>query len=133
MATALLTRVDITKDTYLRLRTARRGYPAGLIGTVHTIGTDGAGHWFFQLRYLNRPPGKRNKAVSPWSLNLHDHDLEHFERIDTWKQVQEGLKESERPPENGGPPRRSRKKRITLLRYPKGKRHPNQLKLYEWD
>ena len=129
----MLTRGDITKDTYLRLATARHGDPAGLIGTVHTIGTDWAGHWFFQLRYLNRPPGTRNKAVSPWSLNLHDQDLEHFERIDTWEQVQELLQESQSPSENGGLPRRSRKKRISLPRYSRGKSHPNQLKLCGWD
>jgi hypothetical protein len=129
----MLTCADITQGTYLRLTTARRGDPAGLIGIVHTIGTDWAGHWFFQLRYLNRPPGQRNKTVSPWSLNLHDHDLEHFEQIDTWEEVQNLLQESQRPSEHGGLPRRSRQKGIRRPRYLRGTRHPNQLKLYEWD
>ena len=63
-------------------------------GTVHTIGTDWAGQWYFQLRWLNPPIAKRNKAVSRWSLNLHENDVGHFERIDTWDQVPQLLRES---------------------------------------
>jgi len=120
----MLTRSDILKDTYLRLMTARLGYPAGLIGTVHTVGTDWAGQWYFQLRWLNQPVGTRNKAVSPWSLNLREPDLEHFEQIETWEQVQELLKESR-------PPTKPRRKALRLPGSWRMKRHPSQLGLFE--
>lgn len=129
----MLTRPDITKGLYLRLTTSRFGYPVGLIGTVHTTGTDWSGNWYFQLRWLNRSTGKRNRPVSEWSLNLRDKDLEDFERIESWDQVQELLRESR-------PQRKARRKAIRPLRFsnhlgqiPIGRRNPNQLKLYEWD
>ena len=75
---------DITNDIYLCLHTSRLGYPAGLIGIVHAVGRDWGGNWYFHLRDLNSPVGRRNNAVSGWRLN---HDLEDFERIETWKQV----------------------------------------------
>lgn len=124
LVTVMLTRSDILKETYLRLTTTRRGYSAGLIGTVHTVGTDWAGNWYFQLRWLNQPVGTRNKAVSPWSLNLREDDLEHFERIDTWDQVQELLKELR-------PPSKPRKKALRLSGYSRVKRLPSQLGLFE--
>lgn len=129
----MLTRVDIAKGIYLRLTASRFGYPAGLIGTVHTTGTDWSSNWYFQLRWLNRPTGKRNRPVSEWSLNLRDKDLEDFERIESWEQVQELLRESR-------PQRKPRRKAKRLPRFsnplgrvPRGKRHPNQLKLYGWE
>ena len=129
----MLTRADITKGSYLRLTASRFGYPTGLIGTVHTTATDWSGNWYFQLRWLNRPPGKRNKPVSEWSLNLRNEDLEDFKRIESWEQVQELLKES-RPQRN---PRRKARKPLRfsnpLGRIPIGRRNPNQLKLYEWN
>ena len=127
----MVSRADITKDIYLRLTVSRFGYPAGLIGTVHTAGTDWSGNWYFQIRWLNRPTGKRNRPVSEWSLNLRDKDLEDFEWIESWEQVQELLRESR-------PPSKRRKKGIRLPGYlrplgraPRGKRHPGQLQLYQ--
>jgi hypothetical protein len=61
----MLTRSDITAGTYLRLKTSCLGKPAGLIGTVYTVGTDQTGEWYFQLRYVNTPPGTRTRAGSP--------------------------------------------------------------------
>jgi len=119
----VLTRAHITKDAYLRLTTSCLGYPAGLIGTVHTVGTDWSGNWYFQLRWLNQPAGTRNKAVSPWSLNLREDDLEHFEQI-TWEQVQELLKEAR-------PPSKPSQKALRLSGYSRVKRHPNQIRLFE--
>ena len=128
----MLTRTDINKGIYLRLTVSHFGYPAGLIGTVHATGTDWSGNWYFQLRWLNRPTGKRNRPVSEWSLNLRDKDLEDFERIESWEQVQELLRES-RPQRK---PRRKVNRRLRfsnpLGRIPIGRRNPNQLKLYEW-
>jgi hypothetical protein len=120
----MVTRSDILKDTYLHLTSTRLGYSAGLIGTVHTIGTDWAGQWYFQLRYLNSPPGTRTRAGSQWSLNFHEEDLEHFDRIDTWNQVQKLLRELE-------PPRKPRRDEMKLPAYMRGKAHPNQLRLFE--
>lgn len=120
----MITRSDIIKDTYLRLTAARLGYSAGLIGTVHVVGTDWAGQWYFQLHWLNRPVSKRNKPLSEWSLNLRERDLEDFERIDTWDQVQELVKEAR--------PLRKPKKRALRLPGPwRWKRHPNQIRLFE--
>ena len=119
----MIARSDITKNSYLRLTTTRFGYPAGLIGAVHAVGTDWSGNWYFQLRWLNQPAGTRNKAVSPWSLNLREDDLEHFEQI-TWEQVQELLKEAR-------PPSKSRK----AIRLPgawKRKGDPNQVRLFDF-
>ncbi len=117
----MLTRSDIVKDTYLRLTTTRLGYSAGLIGTVYTIGTDWSGNWYFQLRWLNRPAGKRKRPVSEWSLSLRETDLGNFERI-TGEQVQELLKESRLPS-------KSRKTRRLPGAW-RVKRHPNQLRLF---
>ncbi len=50
---------------------------------MYAVGTDQAGDWYFQLRYLNSPPGTKTRAQSQWSLNLHDEDLEYFDRIDS--------------------------------------------------
>jgi len=128
----MLPRQDITKGLYLRLAASRFGYPAGLIGTVHTTGTDWSGNWYFQLRWLNRPTGTRQRPVAEWSLNLRDKDLEDFERIESWEQVQELLRES-RPQRK---PRRKANRRLRfsnpLGRVLRGRKHPNQLKLYEW-
>ncbi len=120
----MLTRADITKDIYLRLRTPRLGKPAGLIGMVYALGTDQAGDWYFQLRYLNSPTGTRTKGSSRWSLNLHENDLEHFDRIDTWDQVQKLLRGS-------GPPRKPKTEEMKLPAYLRGKTHPHQLRLFE--
>lgn len=119
----MVSRSDILKDTYLRLTTARLGYPAGLIGTVHLIGTDWSGNWYFQLRWLNQPAGTRNRAVSPWRLNLREDDLEDFDQI-TWEQVQELVKKSR-------PLKKPRKQTIRLTGYSRGKRQPNQSRLFE--
>lgn len=115
---------DIIKDTYLRLTTARLGYSAGLIGTVHVVGTDCAGQWYFQLRWLNRPVSKRDKPLSEWSLNLRERDLEDFERIDIWDEVQEPVSESR-------PLRKSKKRALRLPGPWRWKRHPNQIRLFE--
>lgn len=117
----MLARSDIVKDTYLRLTTARLGYSAGLIGSVYTIGTDWSGNWYFQLRWLNRPAGKRKRPVSEWSLSLRETDLGDFEQI-TCNEVQELLNES-RPPSK---PKKTRR----LPGSWKVKRHPNQLRLF---
>ncbi|MBX3348170.1 MAG: hypothetical protein KF747_05430 [Nitrospira sp.] len=117
----MLTRSDIVKDTCLRLTITRLGYSAGLIGSVYTIGTDWSGNWYFQLRWLNRPAGKRNRPVSEWSLSLRETDLGDFEQI-TCNEVQELLKES-RPPSK---PKKTRR----LPGSWKVKRHPNQLRLF---
>ena len=129
----MLSRQDIAKDIYLRLTASRFGYPAGLIGTVHSIGADWSGNWYFQLRWLNRATGKRNRPVSEWSLHLRDKDLEDFKRIESWEQVQELLREPR-------PQRKPRRKVKRLQRFPRhlgrvprGNKHPNQLKLYEQD
>ena len=120
----MLAREDVSLDAYLRLKTPRLGKPAGLIGTVYAVGTDQAGDWYFQLRYLNEPLGTRTRAGSQWSLNLHEEDLEHFDRIDTWDQVKKLLRESK-------PPRKPRTEEMKLPAYLRGKGHPNQLRLFE--
>jgi hypothetical protein len=120
----MLTREDVSQGAYFRLRTPHLGKPAGLVGIVHALGTDQAGDWYFQLRYLNSPPGTRTRAGSQWSLNLHEKDLEHFDRIDTWDQMQTLLRES-------GPPRKPRTEEMKLPGYLIGKAHPNQLRLFE--
>lgn len=119
----MITRSDILENTYLRLTTARLGYFAGLVGTVHRIGTDWSGGWYFQLRWLNRAAGKRNRPVSEWSLNLRESDLEDFEKI-TWDQVQKLLKESK-------PPSKPSRMDIRLSGSLRWKRHPNQIRLFE--
>jgi hypothetical protein len=120
----MLTRQNISQGAYLRLRTSHLGKPAGLIGIVYALGTDQTGAWYFQLRYVNAPPGTRTRAGSRWSLNLHETDLEHFDRIDTWDQVQQLLRES-------GPPRKPKTQEMKLPAFLKGKAHPNQLRLLE--
>ncbi len=117
----MVTRSGVIKDAYLRLTTARYGYAAGLIGVVHAVGTDWAGQWYFQLSWLNRA-GTRNKPLSEWSLNLRENDLEDFERI-TWEQVQKRLKES-RPP--------SKPKPLRVPELWRGKRDPNQIRLFDF-
>ncbi|MDH4085063.1 MAG: hypothetical protein OEU99_16105 [Nitrospira sp.] len=120
----MLARADITKGIYLRLRTPRLGKPAGLIGIVYAVGTDQADEWYFQLRYLNSPPGTRTRAGSHWSLNLHETDLEHLDRIDTWDQVQKLLRGS-------APPRKPKTEEMKLPAYLTGEGHPDQLRLFE--
>lgn len=120
----MLTSKDVGQGTYLRLKTPCLGKPAGLIGAVYTVGTDQAGDWYFQLRYLNSTPGTRTRAGSQWSLNFHEEDLENFDRIDTWDQVQTLLRELE-------PPRKPRRDEMKLPAYMRGKAHPNQLRLFE--
>ncbi len=78
-----MTHSDIAQGGYVRLNTSRLGHPAGLIGKVYVVGTDQAGQWYFQLRYLNSPPGTKIRSRSQWSLNLHDEDLIFFDRIDS--------------------------------------------------
>jgi len=124
LATPMLTREDVSQGAYFRLRTPHLGKPAGLIGIVYAVNTDQAGNWYFQLRYLNSPPGTRTRAGSQWSLNLHENDLEHFDRIDTWDQVQKLLREA-------GPPRKPRGEGMGLPGYMSGKVDPNQLRLFE--
>ena len=121
----MITRPDITKGIYLRLSTTHLGHRAGLIGMVYALGTDQAGDWYFQLRYLNSPPGTRTRAGSQWSLNLHENDLKHFDQIDTWDQVQKLLRES-------GPPREPSTEEMKVPAYMlRGTAHPNQLRLFE--
>ena len=76
-----MTRSDIAQGGYVRLNTSRLGYPAGLIGKVYAVGTDQTGTWYFQLRYLNPGSGTKARPRSQWSLNLHDEDLQYFDRI----------------------------------------------------
>jgi hypothetical protein len=120
----MLTRAEITKGISLRLNTTHLGHPAGLIGIVYALGTDQTGDWYFQLRYVNAPPGTKTRGGSRWSLNLHEEDVEHFERIDTWDQVQKLLGES-------GPPRKPRREDMTRSASMSGKVDPNQLQLFE--
>jgi hypothetical protein len=120
----MLTRAEITKGISLRLNTAHLGHRAGLIGIVYALGTDQTGEWYFQLRYVNAPPGTRTRASSRWSLNLHEADLAHFDRIDTWDQVQTFLGES-------WTPRKPRREDMTRSASMSGKVDPNQLPLFE--
>ena len=120
----MITRPDITKGIYLRLSTTHLGHRAGLIGMVYALGTDQAGDWYFQLRYVNAPPGTRTRAGSQWSLNLHEADLKHFDKIDTWDQVHTLLGES-------GSPRKPRPEDMTRSASMSGKVDPNQLQLFE--
>jgi len=114
----MLTRHDIGQGAYLRLNTSRLGRPAGLIGMVYAVGTDQTGAWYFQLRYLNAPPGTRTRASSQWSLNLHEEDLAHFDRIATGE-LHKLLKESET-------------EERTLPSSWRGNAHPNQLRLFDF-
>ncbi|QPD02289.1 MAG: hypothetical protein Nkreftii_000063 [Candidatus Nitrospira kreftii] len=120
----MLTRSDLSQGAYLRLKTPRLGKPVGLIGAVYALGTDQAGDWYFQLRFLNPPQGTRIRAGSQWSLNLHENDLEHFERIDTWDHVRQLLRE---PP----PPKTPRSEEMKLPAYMRGNADLNQLRLFE--
>jgi hypothetical protein len=119
----MLTRQDISQGAYLRLRTSHLGKPAGLIGIVYAFGTDQTEAWYFQLRYVNGPPGTRTRAGSRWSLNLHEEDLEHFDRIDRCDQVQTLVGESRTP-------RKPRREDMTRSAYMSGKVDPNQLRLF---
>jgi len=120
----MLTSRDISQGTYLRLNTSRLGKPAGLIGMVYAVGTDQAGEWYFQLRYVNAPPGTRTRVGSQWSLNLHEEDLEYFDRIATGE-VHKLLRESE-------PPRKPGTEDIMFPSSLRQKAHPNQLRLFEF-
>ena len=120
----MLTRADITNGISLRLSTTHLGHRAGLIGIVYALGTDQTGEWYFQLRYVNAPPGTRTRASSRWSLNLHEADLEHFDRIDSWDQVQKLLGEL-------GPQRKPRREDMTRPASMRGKADQNQLRLFE--
>lgn len=120
----MLTRQDIGQGAYLRLNTSRLGKPAGLIGIVYTVSTDQAGEWYFQLRYLSSSPGAKPRASSQWSLNLHEEDLEHFDRIATGT-VHRLLRESD-------PPKKPRAEDITLASSLRGTALPNQLRLFEY-
>ncbi|MDR4470340.1 MAG: hypothetical protein MRJ68_18920 [Nitrospira sp.] len=122
MATIMLTREDITQGAYLRLCTSHLGNPAGLIGVVYAVSTDQAGEWYFQLRYLNASSGTKTRPGLQWSLNLHEDDLEHFERLNTWE-AEQFLK--------SGPSRDPRAEEMKLPTYCKEKAHPNQLRLFE--
>ena len=120
----MLTRAEITNGIYLRLNTTHLGHRAGLIGIVYALGTDQTGDWYFQLRYVNAPPGTRTRAGSQWSLNLHEADVERFDRIDTWDQVQKLLGES-------GTQRKPRREDMPRPASMSAKVDPNQLPLFE--
>ena len=75
---------DLVEGTYLRQTTNQFGSPAGSIAVVHDVGTSWTGEWYFQLRYLNQPVGTQTKGISPWSVNLREKDLVHFELVGTW-------------------------------------------------
>lgn len=120
----MLTRAEITKGIYLRLNTTYLGHRAGLIGIVYALGTDQTGEWYFQLRYVNAPPGTRTRAGSQWSLNLHEADLAHFDRIDSCDQVHIVVGES-------GTQRQPRREDMTRSASISGKVDPNQLQLFE--
>jgi hypothetical protein len=119
-----MTKDDIVEGVYLKQTNERYGIPDGLIGVVHQVSIDRTGEWVFQLRYVNPPAGTRSRPVSPWSLNLHEHDLEHFELLSGWDQAQRLLRVS-------GPPRKRRREEMKLLAYWRGKGHPKQLCLFE--
>jgi hypothetical protein len=95
-----------------------------LIGIAYAFGTDQVGDWYFKLRYLNSPPGTKTRAGSQWSLNLHENDLEHFDWIDTWDQVQKLLRGPEPPGSLGTV-------EMKLPGYLRWKTHPDQLRLFE--
>ena len=114
---------DIVEGIYLKQITERSGIPAGLIGVVHKVGTDWTGEWFFQFRYLNRPTRTRTKASSPWSLNLREEDLVHFEYLGPWLPAEVLLAAS--------PPSFKPKKEPRLPVGMRTKGHPNQLRLFE--
>lgn len=81
----MVTREDIALGVYLRQTT---GDCMGIIAVVHRVGISLSGEWFFQLRYLRQPSGARRRAVSEWSVNLHEKDLVYFELIGTWLSAQ---------------------------------------------
>jgi hypothetical protein len=114
----MLTRQDISQGTYVRLHTSRLGKPAGLVGMVYAVGTDQTGEWYFQLRYMNAPPGTRTRASSQWSLNLHEEDLKHFDRVSTGE-LHKLL-------------RQSGAEELPLPASWRGNAHPNQLRLFDF-
>jgi hypothetical protein len=120
----MLSRSDISQGAYLRLNTSRLGRPAGLVGMVYAVGTDQTGEWYFQLRYMNAPPGTRTRASSQWSLNLHEEDLAYFDQIASGD-VHKFLRESE-------PPRKPKREELPLPASWRGNAHPNQLRLFDF-
>ena len=118
-------KADIVEGVYLKQTIGRYGIPAGLIGVVHTVGTDWTGEWMFQLHYLNPPGGMRKKPVPPWSLNLLEKDLADFELIGTWTAVQALLASAHSTKPKKEP-------RLPRLSAGTGKKvHLNQLRLFE--
>jgi hypothetical protein len=125
----MLRRNEVVEGIYLKQVTERYGTPAGLIASVHKVGTDWTGEWSFQLRYLNQPEGPRTRSVSQWSVNLREKDLIDFELIGTWLSTQALL---------ASPPPDKKKKGRKLSASPlsrhsawKRKWYPNQLRLFE--
>lgn len=111
---------DILPGIYLRQTTGER---RGVVAVVHQIGTSWSGDWFFQLRYLSRPVGRKKSAISEWSSNLRKRDLAHFELIGTWISAQALLA--------AGPPSCKPKKEPRVPAWMKGIGRPNQLRLFE--
>jgi len=118
----MLSRNDIVEGIYLKQIAERYGDPPGLIAVVHQVGTQWTGEWFFQLRYLNRPAGRKKQTRSPWSLNFRENDIAHFELIGTW--IPEELLQAPLPSVK---PKKEPKLSARMRRTG----HPNQLRLFE--
>ena len=116
----MLTREDIALGVYLQQATGDR---AGLIAVVHRVGTSLSGEWFFQLRYLSRPAGRRKRPGLEWSLNLYEKDLVHFSLIGPWISAQALLAAS--------PPSSKSKKEPMVLSWKRGIPHPDQLRMFD--
>lgn len=116
----MVTREDIALGVYLRQTTGDR---IGMIAVVHRVGISLSGEWFFQLRYLGRPPGARRSAISEWSLNLREKDLAYFDLIGTWLSAQALLA--------AGPSSNKPKKEPRAPAWMRAAGRPNQLRLFE--
>ncbi len=117
----MINKNDVVEGIYLKQITPRGDDPAGLVGVVHHIGTRWTGQWCFQLRYLNRPTGKKHQGRSPWSLSLTEEDLADFELLGT--RIPDGVLIAALPSK----PKKAPK--LPAWMRPKG--HPNQLRLFE--
>ena len=115
----MVDREEIALGVYLRQTAGDR---PGHIAVVHRVGTSLSGEWFFQLRYLDRPGGRR-RSGSEWSTNLREKDLVHFELIGPWISAQVLLASS--------PPSSKSKKVPTLLTWRRGTPHPDQLRMFD--
>lgn len=116
----MVEREAIALGVYLRQTGGDR---PGLIAVVHRVGTSLSGDWFFQLRYLGRSAGTRQRRVSEWSLNLREKDLVHFELIGPWISAQAILASS--------PGSRKSKKEPMILTWKRGIPHPKQLLMFD--